>query len=44
MTVDTDRLLPPAPVTTLEEHLDAGGGRGLQRARELGTDAICDLV
>ncbi len=42
MTVETDRLLPPAPVATLAEHLDAGGGRGLARARELGSDAICD--
>ena len=42
MPVDTDRLLPPTAVTTLDDHLEAGGGRGLARARELGTEAICD--
>ncbi len=44
MTVDTDRLLPPAPVTSLADHLDAGGGEALARAQELGSDAICDLL
>ena len=44
MTVDTDRLLPSTPVTSLADHLDAGGGRGLERARVLGTDGVCDLL
>jgi NADH-quinone oxidoreductase subunit F len=29
---DADRLLPPTPVTSLEEHLAAGGGTGIDRA------------
>jgi NADH-quinone oxidoreductase subunit F len=31
----TDRLLPATPVTSLADHLGAGGGRGLERAHEL---------
>lgn len=31
-------LLPPEPVTSLEAYLAAGGGRGLERARQLGPD------
>jgi NADH-quinone oxidoreductase subunit F len=36
VSIDTDRLLPPEPVTSLKGHLDAGGGAGLERA--LGLD------
>jgi NADH-quinone oxidoreductase subunit F len=39
---DHDRLLPPEPVTSLETHLAAGGGRGLERALGLDADAIID--
>jgi NADH-quinone oxidoreductase subunit F len=39
---DTDRLLPSEPVETLADHLDAGGGRGLARAIQLGPDATLD--
>ncbi len=44
MPTDTDRLLPASPVTSLADHLDAGGGRGLERAAELGTDGVCDVL
>jgi NADH-quinone oxidoreductase subunit F len=39
---DHDRLLPPEPVTELEQHLAAGGGAGLARALELDGPAIID--
>jgi len=42
MTADTDRLLPATPPSTLADHLAAGGGRGLERARELGSEGICE--
>jgi NADH-quinone oxidoreductase subunit F len=38
----TDRLLPTEPVRSLDDHLAAGGGAGLERALELDTDAIVD--
>jgi NADH-quinone oxidoreductase subunit F len=41
---DTDRLLPPAPVRSLDDHLALGGGRGLVRALELTPDEVTDLV
>jgi NADH-quinone oxidoreductase subunit F len=37
---DADRLLPPAPVSSLEDHLAAGGGVGLERALALDPDAV----
>ncbi len=40
----TDRLLPPEAVTSLEDHLDAGGGVGLERALSLESDEIIDLI
>jgi NADH-quinone oxidoreductase subunit F len=39
---DHDRLLPSEPVASLEAHLAAGGGAGLERALSLDTDAIVD--
>jgi NADH-quinone oxidoreductase subunit F len=39
---DTDRLLPARPVERLADHLDAGGGQGLERALELGPDATLE--
>lgn len=44
MTSDTDRLLPPRPVTTLEAHLSAGGGAGLEAALALAPTEVTDLV
>ncbi|GGI07858.1 NADH-ubiquinone oxidoreductase-F iron-sulfur binding region domain-containing protein [Egicoccus halophilus] len=41
---DADRLLPAAPVRSLDEHLAAGGGAGLARALELDSDAIIDEI
>jgi len=38
----THVVLPPAPVESLDEYLDGGGGRGLERARTQGPDAIVD--
>jgi NADH-quinone oxidoreductase subunit F len=37
---DHGRLLPGQPVTSLAEHLQAGGGAGLQRALELEPDDV----
>jgi NADH-quinone oxidoreductase subunit F len=37
---DTDRLLPSDPVTSLGAHVAAGGGLGLERAQEIGPDAV----
>ena len=34
------RVLPPAPYTTLEDYIAAGGGAGLDAARTLDADAI----
>lgn len=44
MPTDTDRLLPASPITSLADHLDAGGGRGLERAAELGAEGVCDVL
>ncbi|MFO7961890.1 MAG: hypothetical protein R6U94_13185, partial [Nitriliruptoraceae bacterium] len=44
MPTDTDRLLPASPITSLSDHLDAGGGRGLERAAELGAEGVCDVL
>jgi NADH-quinone oxidoreductase subunit F len=41
---DTDRLLPPRPVRTVEDHLAAGGGVGLERALALDPDDVTALV
>ncbi len=41
---DTDRLLPPTPVRTLEDHLATGGGVGLERALELTPDEVTALI
>ncbi len=38
----TSRLLSPEPVTSLEQHVQAGGGRGLDAARRLGADAVIE--
>jgi NADH:ubiquinone oxidoreductase subunit F (NADH-binding) len=36
----TPRVLDPEPVASLDAYVSAGGGRGLERARELGGDAV----
>ncbi len=41
---DADRLLPPAPVTSLAEHLRQGGGVGLQAALGMEPGEVTDLV
>ncbi|MFP4233670.1 MAG: NADH-ubiquinone oxidoreductase-F iron-sulfur binding region domain-containing protein [Nitriliruptoraceae bacterium] len=41
---ESDRLLPPQPVASLDDHLAAGGGRGLARALELGPEATLEVV
>jgi len=41
---DTDRLLPASTVASLDDHLAAGGGRGLERAAELDADGVCDVL
>jgi NADH-quinone oxidoreductase subunit F len=41
---DVDRLLPPRPLRSLEEHLAAGGGAGLERALGLEPHEVIDLV
>jgi NADH-quinone oxidoreductase subunit F len=41
-TLVISRLLPPEPVTSLEQHVRAGGGRGLDAARRLGADAVIE--
>lgn len=38
----TSRVLDPAPVRSLRQHLDGGGGRGLDAARRLGTDGTIE--
>jgi len=37
-------LLPETPVATVAEYVAGGGGRGLERARTLGADAVIDEV
>ena len=44
MHTDTDRLLPASTVASLDDHLAAGGGRGLERAAELDADGVCDVL
>jgi NADH-quinone oxidoreductase subunit F len=44
MTADADRLLPEVPVGSLADHLAAGGGRGLERARSRPPDEVTDEV
>ena len=39
-----DRLLPPEPVTSLDAHLAAGGGRGLEAALALDPDEVTEQV
>jgi NADH-quinone oxidoreductase subunit F len=34
------RVLPPDPLLTLDAYIAAGGGSGLERARELGADSV----
>ena len=41
---DTDRLLPASAVTSLADHLDAGGGIGLARAQELGPAGVGEVL
>ena len=35
-------LLPDTPMTTAADYLVAGGGRGLERAREVGAEGVID--
>lgn len=44
MRSDADRLLPPDPVTSLGDHLEAGGGTGLEHALALSPDEVVDEV
>ncbi len=37
-------LLPPSPVTSLDEYLAAGGNAGMSRALEIGPEAVVDEV
>jgi NADH:ubiquinone oxidoreductase subunit F (NADH-binding) len=41
---DQTRLLSEHPVATLQDHLDAGGGRALRRCLELGPTATIDEI
>ena len=34
------RVLPPEPVTSLDDHLRRRGGRGIEQARKMGSDAL----
>ncbi|MDF2733347.1 MAG: hypothetical protein K0S92_1986, partial [Desertimonas sp.] len=36
--------LPPAPITTIEDYVDAGGGEALRAARALGPDATIEEI
>src|SRR6185295_11048351 len=38
----TSVVLPPATISSLDEYLGGGGGRGLERARTLGPAGIVD--
>ncbi|MGD9796652.1 MAG: NADH-ubiquinone oxidoreductase-F iron-sulfur binding region domain-containing protein [Acidimicrobiia bacterium] len=44
MTGPLSRVLPAAPVADLDAHVAAGGGRGLDAARRLGSSAVVDEV
>ncbi|MEO8266480.1 MAG: NADH-ubiquinone oxidoreductase-F iron-sulfur binding region domain-containing protein [Ilumatobacteraceae bacterium] len=37
-------LLPPSPIERIDDFLSAGGGRGLERALQIGKTATIDLV
>jgi NADH:ubiquinone oxidoreductase subunit F (NADH-binding) len=37
-------LLPEVPVSTVAAYLDAGGGRGLERARSIGPDGVIEAI
>jgi NADH:ubiquinone oxidoreductase subunit F (NADH-binding) len=37
-------LLPEVPVSTVAAYLEAGGGRGLERARSIGPDGVVDAI
>ena len=39
-----NRTLAPAPVTSLQEYLDGGGGRGLVAARDWGPEAVITRI
>jgi NADH-quinone oxidoreductase subunit F len=39
-----NRVLPPRPVPSLDDHLRTGGGRGLDAARRLGPAGVVDEV
>ncbi|MBW3611401.1 MAG: hypothetical protein KY438_07710 [Actinobacteria bacterium] len=38
------RVLDPQPVESLDDHIDAGGGRGLEAARRLGPIGVIDDI
>lgn len=40
----TDRLIPPSPVSSLQQHLDAGGGAGLARAQQMDPDEVIAMI
>ena len=40
----TERLLPSAPAGSLDDHLAAGGGQGLERALAMEPDEVIDLI
>jgi NADH-quinone oxidoreductase subunit F len=44
VTEQHDRLLPPSPVTSLADHLAAGGGAGLETALALDPDEVTERV
>lgn len=41
---DVDRLLPTTPIGSLADHLDAGGGRGLEAALALPPEQVIEVV
>ena len=41
---DAPRVLPDAPIESLDDYLAAGGGRGLDAARKLGASGVLDEV
>ena len=40
----TDRLLPPTPARSLDDHLASSGGQGLERALGMEPDEVTDLI